>query len=57
MSTKPSDLMMGLLKELAVIKELDKEYESQPKSERDIAEFESRQRRRQEISDQMKTLA
>jgi hypothetical protein len=57
MSSKSSELMMGLLQELAQLKELDKGYESGPRSEVDIAEFNSRQRRRQEISDQMKALA
>jgi hypothetical protein len=56
MSAKSSELMMGLLQELAVIKELDKKYESGTTSEGDVAEFESRQRRRREISDQMKAL-
>jgi hypothetical protein len=57
MSAKSSELMMGLLQELAQLKELDKGYESGPRSEADMAEFNSRQRRRQEISDQMKALA
>jgi hypothetical protein len=57
MSAKSSELMMGLLQELAQLKELDKEYESGPRSEADIAEFNSRQRRRHEISNQMKALA
>ena len=57
MSAKSSELMMGLLQELAQLKELDKGYESGSRSEADIAESNSRQRRRHEISDQMKALA
>jgi hypothetical protein len=57
MSAKSSELMMGLLQELAMLKELDKKYESGGRSEVDTAEFGGRQRRRQEISDQMKALA
>lgn len=56
MSTNPSDVMMGLLQELVVLKELDKEYEIGPRSEVDTAEFNNRQHRRQEISAQMKAL-
>jgi hypothetical protein len=54
MSTKPSDVMMGLLQELALLKELDKEHESGARSEAEIAEFNSHQRRREEISAQIK---
>ena len=57
MSTKPSELMLDLLKELALIKELDQQYEKGPRSKVAVVEFESRENRRREISDQMKALA
>ena len=54
--TVPSETMMDLLKELAVIKQLDEKYESGPRSELEISEFEKRQNRRQEIADRIKAL-
>jgi hypothetical protein len=57
MSTKPSELMLDLLKELTLIKELDQQYENVPRSGVEVVEFESRQNRRREISHQMKALA
>ena len=56
MSAKSSELL-NLLKEVAFLKELDEKYASQPKSENEISEFEGRQTRRREISDQIKALA
>ena len=47
---------MNLLQELALLKQLDKTYDTGPKVESDNVEFERRQRRRQEIADQIKTL-
>jgi hypothetical protein len=56
MSRKSSELM-GLLKELSWIKELDEKYEGGDSSSKlDTAEFESRQNRRREIADQIKAL-
>jgi hypothetical protein len=57
MSTKPSELMLAMLKELRLIKELDQQYEKGPRSGVEVVEFESRENRRREISDQMKALA
>jgi hypothetical protein len=57
MSSKPSEKMMDLLQELALLKELDRAHESGPKSNLQIAEFDLRQQRRQEIGDQIKALA
>jgi hypothetical protein len=57
MSTKPSELMLDLLKELKLIKELDQQYEKGSRSRVEVVEFESRENRRREISDQMKALA
>lgn len=56
MSTKASDEMMVLLKELAVLKELDEKHESETGSDVDNAELESRQNRRREITEQIKAL-
>jgi len=56
MSRKSSELM-GLLKELAWIKELDEKYEGGgSRSKVETAEFEGRQNRRREIADQIKAL-
>lgn len=52
----PSEIMMHLLKELSLLKELDGAYETGPKSEDEIKEFENRQSRRKEITDQIKAL-
>ncbi len=57
MSTKSSELMLDLLKELALLKELDEKLSKLPKSDTGNAEFERRQMRRQEICDQIKALA
>lgn len=56
MSAKPSDVMMDLLKELSLLKDLDQQYEGRGKTEREIAEFEERQTRRRQITDQIKAL-
>ena len=56
MSSKPSEQMMDLLQELALLKDLDKDDERGFRSDVQAAEFESRQRRRQEIGDQIKAL-
>ena len=50
-----SETMMSLLKELALLKELDEKSEAS-KSEGEAAEFEVRQTRRQEITEQIKAL-
>ena len=51
MSTKPSELMLGLLQELAKLKEVDRSS-----LDEDAAERESREKRRQEICEQIKAL-
>lgn len=56
MSAKPSDVMMDLLKELSLLKDLDQRYEGGSRTEREIAEFEERQTRRRQITDQIKAL-
>ncbi len=55
MSTEQSEQMMELLKELAMLKQLD-EKESGGSSDGDAAEIESREKRRREITDQIKGL-
>jgi hypothetical protein len=57
MSTKPSDQMMDLLKELALLKELDQKYDAGSRTDPETTEFEGRQSRRREISHQIKELA
>ncbi|MGA7377589.1 MAG: hypothetical protein WBW36_14645 [Candidatus Sulfotelmatobacter sp.] len=56
MSSKPSEQMMDLLQELALLKELDKDDEKGLASNLQAADFDSRRRRRQEIGDQIKAL-
>jgi hypothetical protein len=56
MSTKSSEKMMVLLKELAMLKELDKKLETAGGSDVDAAELESWQNRRREITEQIKAL-
>jgi hypothetical protein len=55
MSDKAAE-MLGLLQELAVMKEQDAKYESGPKGEAETAEFEHRKHRRREICDQIVAL-
>ena len=54
MSTESSDLMMDLLKELAMLKELDRNDKPGPASE--VTESELRKQRRREIADRIKAL-
>ena len=55
-SANASELMMGLLKELSLLKQMDETYETGPKAELDTVEFERRQKRRKEIANQIKAL-
>ncbi|MFZ0420960.1 MAG: hypothetical protein WAM04_22865 [Candidatus Sulfotelmatobacter sp.] len=57
MSAKSSEAMMDLLKELALLKQLDKKSEREAGSNLEISEFELRRDRRREITNQIKTLA
>jgi hypothetical protein len=57
MSSKPSEQMMDLLQELALLKELDdKDAEKRSGSDVQAAELDSRKLRRQEIGAQIKAL-
>ena len=55
MSTQ-SENMMGLLKELALLKELDGKSETEPQSDVRSSDLEAREHRRQEITTQIKAL-
>ena len=55
MSAKSSE-MLNLLQELSLLKKMDEKNERTPDSALEIAEFEGRQARRREISDQIKSL-
>ena len=54
--TSKSETMMSLLKELALLKELDEKSGPKSKSGDEVGEFEARQNRRREITDQIKAL-
>ena len=56
MSTESSKQMMDLLKELALLKELDQKHETGAGTDADTAELESRKDRRREITEQLKVL-
>jgi hypothetical protein len=56
MSTESSQQMMDLLKELAMLKELDEKRETGSGSDVDTADLESRKKRRHEICEQIKAL-
>jgi hypothetical protein len=56
MSTESSEQMMELLKELALLKQLDEKKERGEISDENITELESRENRRREIADQIKAL-
>jgi len=56
MSSEASDQMMALLQELAALRGLDREYESNP-TEAGEDEFQQRQRRQEEISREIMTVA
>lgn len=57
MSTKESEQMLSLLKELSVFKAMDEDYEVGAKGSVEIEAHEERERRRQEIKHEMQTLA
>jgi hypothetical protein len=57
MSSEGSEQMLGLLQELSVFKAMDEEYNSGPKSLVETEAYQSRERRRQEITQEMQTLA
>lgn len=56
MSTESSEQMMELLKELALLKQLDEKEERGEISDENIIDLESRENRRREITQQIKAL-
>ncbi len=57
MSTKGSEQMLGLLKELSVFKAMDEDYEAGPKGSVETESHEERKRRPREIKDEMQLVA
>jgi len=57
MSAKTAELMMDLLKEMALLKQLDDDYENGLKSSSENIDLGTRKNRRLEIAAQMKALA
>jgi hypothetical protein len=57
MSSEGSEQMLGLLKELSVYKAMDEEYAGIAKSEIETEAHKRRERRRQEIRQEMQALA
>jgi hypothetical protein len=56
MRTESSQQMMDLLKELAMLKELDEKHETGSGSDVGTSELESRKKRRHEVCEQIKAL-
>ena len=54
--SEQSETMMNLLKELALLKELDEKSDKEPTSETEALELDARQNRRREITDQIRDL-
>jgi hypothetical protein len=54
--SEQSEAMKNLLKELALLKELDVKSDTDPASEAEASECEARRNRRQEITNQIKVL-
>jgi len=57
MSSHESEQVLTLLKELAMLKELDSQYESGAKTESECAAHRQRQARHREIGEEIKALA
>jgi hypothetical protein len=57
MSNEGSEQMLGLLKELSVYKAMDKDYAGGAGSKADAEAYKRRDRRRQEIREEMQALA
>jgi hypothetical protein len=57
MSSEGSEQMLTLLKELSVYKALDGDYKDSTKSRDETEAYEERERRRQEIKQEMQELA
>jgi hypothetical protein len=57
MSNEGSEQMLGLLKELCVYKTMDEDYAGGARSEAETEAYKRRDRRRQEIREEMQALA
>jgi membrane protein insertase Oxa1/YidC/SpoIIIJ len=57
MSSEGSEQMLSLLKELAVFKAMDQDYRAGPKGQAETEAYGERERRRQEIKQEMQELA
>jgi hypothetical protein len=57
MKSEESEQMLTLIKELSVFKAMDEDYKAGPKGHADIEAHEERERRRQEIKQEMQALA
>lgn len=57
MSSESSEQMLILLKELSVYKAMDEEYQAGPMGRAEIKAYEERERRKQEIKQEMHELA
>jgi len=57
MSSSPSEQVLTLLKELSLLKELDSGYEAGSKTGNERTEYELRQHRHREITEEIKALA
>ncbi len=57
MSSEASERMLGLLKELSVYKLMDEDDRACPKSQEETDSHQERERRRQEIMQEMRALA
>ena len=57
MSSEGSEQMLGLLKELSVYKAMDEDYADGAKNEAETGAYKGRERRRQEIRQEMQELA
>lgn len=57
MSDERSDQMLSLLKELSVYKAMDEEYKSGPMGRVETEAYEGRERRRDEVKQEMQKLA
>ena len=57
MSREGSEQMLSLLKELAVFKDMDQDYRAGPKGRVETEAYGERERRRQEIRQEMQQLA
>ena len=56
-SNPESEQVLGLLKELSVLKELDKQFEVGPKTDTELQAYRLRQLRQKDIGEEIKAIA